>query len=97
MELYTGVLDRLNIVPGRALPEYAGHKVTVAGVIAAGRRHLAKDGEWMLFVSLQDRGCLIESVLFPDVYKAHGTLIANNGCGPYLVTGTVQVAAKGGA
>lgn len=94
MELYAGVLDRLNVVPGHALPEYAGHKVTVAGVIAAGRRHLAKDGEWMLFVSLQDRGCLIEAVLFPDVYKAHGALIANNGYGPYLVTGTVQVAGK---
>ena len=97
MELYRDpdTVAVLNIVPGHALPEYAGHTVTVAGVIAAGRRHLAKDGEWMLFASLQDACGLIETVLFPEAYKKHGALIANNGAGPYLVTGTVQVAGKG--
>ncbi|HEY0069790.1 MAG TPA: hypothetical protein VGE04_07470, partial [Chloroflexia bacterium] len=95
MDLYGEVVTSLGVVPGHALAEYAGRKVTVAGVIAAGRRHLAKEGEWMLFISLQDSGGLIEVVLFPDAYKEHGALIANNGYGPYLVTGTVQVAGKG--
>jgi DNA-directed DNA polymerase III PolC len=95
MELYGDMVAARGIVPSHALGEYAGHKVTVAGVIAAGRRHLAKGGEWMLFVSLQDSGGLMEVVLFPEVYKEHATLIANNGCGPYSVTGTVQVAGKG--
>ncbi|HET6261270.1 MAG TPA: hypothetical protein VFG99_03395, partial [Chloroflexia bacterium] len=95
MELYGDMVAARGIVPSHALGEYAGHKVTVAGVIAAGRRHLAKGGEWMLFASLQDSGGLMEVVLFPEVYKEHATLIANNGCGPYLVTGTVQVAGKG--
>jgi DNA polymerase III alpha subunit len=95
MDLYGDIVTSLGVVPGHALTEYAGRKVTVAGVIAAGRRHLAKEGEWMLFISLQDSGGLIEVVLFPEAYKEHGALIANNGYGPYLVTGTVQVAGKG--
>jgi DNA polymerase III alpha subunit len=95
MELYGDVVAARGIVPSHALTEYAGHKVTVAGVIAAGRRHLAKGEEWMLFVSLQDSGGLMEVVLFPEAYKEHAALIANNGCGPYLVTGKVQVAGKG--
>jgi DNA polymerase III alpha subunit len=67
----------------------------VAGVIAAGRQHLTKDGGWMLFISLQDATGLIEVVLFPEVYKEYRTVIANGGHGPYLIRGSVQVAGKG--
>ncbi len=95
MDLYADAVASLGVVPSHDLAEHAGRKVTVAGVIAAGRRHLAKAGEWMLFISLQDSGGLMEVVLFPEAYKEHGALIANNGYGPYLVTGTVQVAGKG--
>jgi DNA polymerase III alpha subunit len=95
MDLYAGAVASLGVVPSHDLTEHAGRKVTVAGVIAAGRRHLAKAGEWMLFISLQDSGGLMEVVLFPEAYKEHGALLANNGYGPYLVTGMVQVAGKG--
>lgn len=95
MELYDGASSLQTVVPCSALAEYAGHKVTVAGVIVAGRRHLTKSGEWMLFISLQDTSGMMEVVLFPEVYKKHGALIANSGSGPYLASGTVQVAGKG--
>lgn len=95
MALYTESPAVERVVPCRALADYAGQEVTVAGMIAAGRRHLTKGGEWMLFLSLQDTTGLMEAVLFPDAYKASGTIIANNGGGPYLMTGTVQVAGNG--
>lgn len=74
---------------------YAGREVKVAGVIAAGRRHMGKDGNWMLFITLQDREGLIEVVVFSDAYKKHGELLATHGYGPYTITGTIQVSGKG--
>lgn len=95
MELYAEARALQNTVPSSLLPGYAGQQVSVAGVIAAGRRHLTKDGGWMLFISVQDAAGLIEVVLFPEVYKAYNAVISNGGHGPYVITGTVQVAGRG--
>jgi hypothetical protein len=71
--------------------------------VVAGRRHVARakegrdgsdDKQPLLFISLQDTGGLVEVVLFPEVYKRHTRLLANNGAGPYIVTGQVQVVGK---
>ena len=97
MELYSDT-DRLraqNVVPGTELPKYAERDVAVAGVIVAGRRHMTKSGEWMLFLTLQDAKSLIEVVLFPETYKASEELLADGGYGPYIVHGHVQVSGKG--
>lgn len=77
------------------LHHYAGREVKVAGVMVAGRRHMGKDGKWMLFMSLQDQEGLIEVVLFPDAYQASGKVLTNGGYGPFVVTGRVQVSDKG--
>jgi DNA-directed DNA polymerase III PolC len=86
-------------VPGAVLSgelhRYADREVKVAGVGVAGRRHMGKDGKWMLFLSLQDREGLIEVVLFPDAYQKHGKVLVNGGHGPYVIKGTVQVSGKG--
>jgi DNA polymerase-3 subunit alpha len=95
MELYSVEAAARGAVSSRDLPGHAGREVRVAGVIAAGRRHLAKDGEWMLFLTLQDTQGLIEVVLFPDAYRENGDVLANGGFGPYLVRGQVQVSGKG--
>ena len=95
MELYADALKARNVVPQGRLARHAEREVTVAGVVVAGRRHQAKDGEWMLFLSLQDTEGLIEVVLFPDAYKKAAETLANCGHGPYLVTGQVQVSGKG--
>jgi DNA polymerase III alpha subunit len=97
MELYIDT-DRLraqNVVPGTELPKYAERDVAVAGVIVAGRRHMTKAGDWMLFLTLQDAKSLIEVVLFPETYKASEELLAEGGYGPYIVHGQVQVSGKG--
>lgn len=95
MELYSGVSGVQNAIPGKELARYAGGEITVAGVIVAGRRHMSKSGEWMLFLTLQDATGLIEVVLFPEVYKESGVVLANGGYGPYVVRGQVQVSGKG--
>jgi DNA polymerase-3 subunit alpha len=95
MELYAEARGLQDVLPSSVLAEYAGQKVSVAGVIAAGRKHLTKDGGWMLFISLQDAIGLIEVVLFPVVYKRYNALIANGGYGPFVITGSVQVGGKG--
>ncbi len=70
---------------------YSEREVKVAGVIAAGRKHLGKNGEWMLFLTLQDREGLIEVVIFSDAYKECKEILASYGYGPYIISGTVQV------
>ena len=83
-------------VPGAILSSelhlHAGREVKVAGVAVAGRKHMGRDGKWMLFLSLQDREGLIEVVLFPDAYQR---LLVDGGHGPYVVMGRVQVSGKG--
>ncbi len=84
-------------VPSKELHRYAEREVKVAGIAAAGHRHTCKDGSVMLFLTLQDRYGLIETVLFPDAYKAHIEVLAKGGNGPYLVSGRAQITGKGRA
>jgi DNA polymerase-3 subunit alpha len=84
-----------NAISSSELHRYAEREVQVAGVAVAGRRHMGKDGKWMLFLSLQDREGLIEVVLFSDAYEKSGKVLANGGYGPYVITGRVQVSGKG--
>jgi DNA polymerase III alpha subunit len=77
------------------LRRHADREVTIAGVIAAGRSHMGKDGNKMLFLTVQDREGLIEVVVFSDAYKKYGELLASNGYGPYEITGIAQVTGKG--
>jgi DNA polymerase III alpha subunit len=95
MEFHRDVVEAQGVVPQRRLVQHAGREVKVAGVVAAGRRHMTKEGEWMIFITLQDLEGLIEVVLFPEAYKDNAEVLANSGYGPYIVQGTVQVAGKG--
>lgn len=89
------LIDVPEAVASKELYRYAAREVKVAGVAAAGHRHTCKDGSVMLFLTLQDRYGLIETVLFPETYKAHTDLLAKGGNGPYLVSGRAQVTGKG--
>jgi DNA polymerase-3 subunit alpha len=88
-------LDVSGAVLSEDLHRYADREVQVAGMAVAGRRHMGKDGKWMLFLSIQDREGLIEVVLFPDAYQKHGKVLVNGGRGPYIISGYVQVSGKG--
>jgi DNA polymerase III alpha subunit len=97
MELHQEALLEQGVILSKdlALARYSGSEVLVAGIVVAGRRHMRKDGEYMLFITIQDAKGLIEVVLFPGAYKEHCTMLANEGYGPYLIKGQVQVSGKG--
>ncbi|MBF6612283.1 MAG: DNA polymerase III subunit alpha [Chloroflexi bacterium] len=95
MELYDDQLKDQGVVFSSQLARFPDREVTVAGVIAAGRRHMARDGNWMLFLTLQDRYGLIEVVLFSSAYEENKKVLAGGGLGPYLVRGKVQASGKG--
>src|SRR5205814_3461031 len=82
-------------VPTGELATHAGMMAAVGGTIVAGRRHITKQGEWMLFFTLQTIDGLVEAVLFSEAYKKYAKVLASYGNGPYLVKGTVQVSGKG--
>jgi DNA polymerase III alpha subunit len=95
MELHRAWANKLGAVPSNRLVRHAEREVTVAGLLVAGRSHMAKESDLMLFATIQDEYGLVEAVLFPDSYKENSAVIANNGSGPYLVKGKVQVTGKG--
>jgi len=95
IELYHAALSNLGAIPSRELTGHASREVKVGGMIVAGRRHITKSGEWMLFMTLQTVDGLVESVLFPEAYKEHARTLANYGYGPYIIKGQVQVSGIG--
>lgn len=58
------------------LPDQA--RVTVGGLVAGFKRVLTRNGETMVFLTLEDLTGSVEVILFPRVYQKVGTLIAND-------------------
>lgn len=82
-------LSRRGAVPAAALPELAGRRVRVAGLLVAAKTaSVRKTGAAMKFLSLEDETALFEVTLFPRVYSRYGPLLLTRG--PYLVTGRVE-------
>lgn len=95
MEIYGSAPKEQSAVTSGKLGRYADREVSVVGMLAAGRKHTTKEGDPMLFMTLQDHEGLTEVVLFSDAYKENREVLASGGYGPYLVKGTVQVSGKG--
>ncbi|MFN3485203.1 MAG: hypothetical protein ACK44W_06950, partial [Planctomycetota bacterium] len=73
----------------RSLAAWAGRRVRLVGLLAAGRAARTSREEPMGFLTLEDEAGLFEAVMFPAAFRrfrrAVGTL------GPYIVTGRVEV------
>ena len=52
------------------------------------RRIRTKSGEFMRFMTIEDRTGTVEAVIFPDAYRRYGHLL--RGHGPYLLKGRVD-------
>ncbi|MEY4673682.1 MAG: hypothetical protein RL148_1466 [Planctomycetota bacterium] len=76
------------VVPCARLGECLGRAVAVHGWAVAYRRHRGGSGEPMLFVTLEDGSGIVETTLFPSVYRAHAQAL--QGRGPFVVHGTVE-------
>lgn len=71
-----------------------GHRVTVAAVRQTSHRSHTSKGEMMMFLTLEDLTGTLDSILFPDVYRAARNIVSSNR--PFLVTGTVEMDASRG-
>ena len=54
----------------------------------AGRRQIAKAGQWLLFMSLEDDQGIMELVLFPRVYREYAGELRLGW--PFIVRGRIE-------
>ena len=88
MELRQEDLRRFRLVPAPRLAEHVGRHVLAAGMLTTAKPvHTAKD-EPMQFATFDDGYGLIETVLFPDVHRARGHVLFDQG--PFIFRGKVE-------
>jgi error-prone DNA polymerase len=88
MALYRERLARFRLCPGTALKQHVGRTVLLAGMLTTYKPvHTAKD-EPMEFATFDDGYGLIETVLFPDIYRARGHVLFDQG--PFIFRGKVE-------
>ncbi len=83
------------ITPSNLLNKKSGERVKVVGWVITGRRASTKNGDFMRFMTIEDKKGLMECVLFPKVYQEYGAILKS--CGPFTIIGTVQSRVKGEA
>ncbi|HEY7685181.1 MAG TPA: DNA polymerase III subunit alpha [Gemmatimonadales bacterium] len=88
MALYAETIRAIHPVPATTLGTHVGKLVTCVGMLTTGKPvHTIKD-EPMEFVTFDDGHGLIETVIFPDVYRKVVSLLF--GTGPYVMRGRVE-------
>jgi DNA polymerase III alpha subunit len=88
MRLHTEALKRFRICPSTELHRYVGSHVLAAGMLTTAKPvHTLKD-EPMEFATFDDGEGLIETVLFPDVYRERGHVLFDQG--PFIFRGKVE-------
>ncbi|MGH7568833.1 MAG: DNA polymerase III subunit alpha [Gemmatimonadales bacterium] len=88
MTLFADTLRAVQPVPAPQLPRHVGKLVTCAGMLTTAKPvHTVRD-EPMEFVTFDDGHGLIETVIFPDVYRKVVPLLF--GPGPYVLRGRVE-------
>ena len=89
MDLHAESMKRLRLVKSTELHQYVGQNVMAAGMLTTSKPvHTAKD-EPMEFATFDDGPGLIESVLFPDVFRERGHVLFDQG--PFVFRGKVEM------
>src|SRR5438128_1257459 len=88
MALFAATLRAVRPVPAPELLRHVGKVVTCAGMLTTGKPVHTIHDEPMEFVTFDDGAGLIETVLFPEVYRRAAPLLF--GPGPYLLRGKVE-------
>lgn len=104
LELYLDRINRRRTVPATELDKYIGKSVEMVGWLVTGKTVLTntrvagweitgkededKPQEPMEFVTFEDMTGLIETVIFPKVYKRYGHILSNRR--PYRLFGKVE-------
>ncbi|MEO6057738.1 MAG: DNA polymerase III subunit alpha [Gemmatimonadales bacterium] len=88
MRLYADDLRRFRLCPSTRLHRHVGEHVLAAGMLTTAKPvHTLKD-EPMEFATFDDGDGLIETVLFPGVYRARGHVLFDQG--PFIFRGKVE-------
>jgi DNA polymerase III alpha subunit len=88
MRLYADELRRFRLCPSTELHRHVGEYVLAAGMLTTAKPvHTLKD-EPMEFATFDDGDGLIETVLFPDVYRERGHVLFDQG--PFIFRGKVE-------
>ena len=88
MALYADRLRRFRLVRSPDLPRHVGNTVLLAGMLTTAKPvHTAAD-EPMEFATFDDGHGLVETVLFPQVYRSRGHVLFDQG--PFLLKGKVE-------
>jgi len=88
MRLHADDLRRLRLCPSTELHRHVGAHVLAAGMLTTAKPvHTLKD-EPMEFATFDDGDGLIETVLFPDIYRERGHVLFDQG--PFIFRGKVE-------
>ena len=88
MRLYAEDLRRFRLCPSTDLHRHVGRHVLAAGMLTTAKPvHTLKD-EPMEFATFDDGDGLIETVLFPDIYRERGHVLFDQG--PFIFRGKVE-------
>lgn len=88
MVLHAECLRRFRVVRSSDLPQHVGQAVLCAGMLTTAKPvHTAAD-EPMEFATFDDGHGLIETVLFPAIFRARGHVLFDQG--PFLFRGKVE-------
>jgi DNA polymerase III alpha subunit len=88
MRLYADDLRRFRLCPSTELHRHVGEHVLAAGMLTTAKPvHTLKD-EPMQFATFDDGDGLIETVLFPDIYRERGHVLFDQG--PFIFRGRIE-------
>ena len=88
MDLWKEQLARLRPVPSTELGRHVGKSVLVAGMLTTAKPVHTAAGEPMEFATFDDGHGLIETVLFPRVFRERGHVLFDQG--PFVLRGVVE-------
>ncbi len=88
MALYAEQLGRLRVVRSTELSRHVGRSVLCAGMLTTAKPVHTVQDEPMEFATFDDGHGLIETVLFPAVYRSRGHVLFDQG--PFVFRGKVE-------
>jgi DNA polymerase III alpha subunit len=88
MVLYAERLRRFRLVRSPDLPRHVGQTVVLAGMLTTAKPVHTVTDEPMQFATFDDGAGLVETVLFPEIYRTRGHVLFDQG--PFLIRGKVE-------
>jgi error-prone DNA polymerase len=88
MQLHAEQLRGYRLCPSTELHQHVGRHVLAAGMLTAAKPVHARSDEPMEFATFDDGHGLIETVLFPDIYRERGHVLFDQG--PFIFRGQVE-------